>query len=265
MDFEKLKSVKALIIDMDGVLWRESAPIGNLPRIFNKINALGLYYILATNNATRTPQQYVHKLAGFGVKIPVEKIINSSMAVASLLAKKHPQGGAVYIVGESGLIEALANAGFYPSESNCLAVIASMDRCVSFEKLKRATLLIRSGVPFYATNPDRTYPTPAGLIPGAGALVGALEIATDVHPIIAGKPNPTLYEFALERLGVTPEVTLAVGDRLETDILGGQRLGCKTALVLSGIATREEAEKFTPPADFIFPDLESLLDCYDGN
>lgn len=187
------------------------------------------------------------------------------MAVASLLAKKHPQGGAVYIVGESGLIEALANAGFYPSESNCLAVIASMDRCVSFEKLKRATLLIRSGVPFYATNPDRTYPTPAGLIPGAGALVGALEIATDVHPIIAGKPNPTLYEFALERLGVAPEVTLAVGDRLETDILGGQRLGCKTALVLSGIATREEAEKFTPPVDFIFPDLESLLDCYDGN
>ena len=265
MDFEKLKQVKALILDMDGVLWRESTPIGNLPRIFNKITALGLDYMLATNNATLKPQQYVAKLARFGAEIPEEKIINSSMAVAHLLSKKHPNGGAVYVIGENGLIEALTDAGFYPSESNCLAVIASMDRCISYEKLKRATLLVRSGVPFYATNPDRTYPTPAGLIPGAGALVGALEIATDVHPIIAGKPNPTLYEFALERLGVLPGVTLAVGDRLETDILGGQRLGCLTALVLSGIATREEAEKYTPPVDFISSDLESLVDSFDGN
>ena len=85
MDFEKLKSVKALIVDMDGVLWRESAPIGNLPCIFNKINALGLNYILATNNATRTPQQYVHKLAGFGVKIPVIR------ELALQLSRQHRQ------------------------------------------------------------------------------------------------------------------------------------------------------------------------------
>lgn len=261
----KLNQVKALILDMDGVMWRESAPIGNLPLIFEKINALGLNYILATNNATRTPEQYVNKLAAFGATIPIEKIINSSMAVAHLLSAVHPEGGPVYIVGEVGLVEALADAGFYQAESGCLAVIASMDRCISFEKLKRATLLIRSGVPFYATNPDRTYPTPAGLIPGAGALIGALEIATDVQPIIAGKPNPTLYEFALEKLGTSPEETLAVGDRLETDILGGQRLGCLTALVLSGIATREEAERNHPPVDFIFPDLESLIDQLHGN
>lgn len=250
---------------MDGVLWRESAPIGNLPRIFEMIEGLDLRYILATNNATRTPQQYVEKLAGFGARVPVEKIINSSMAVAHLLSKKHPSGGPVYIIGEVGLITALAETGFYQAESDCIAVIASMDRCINFEKMKRATLLVRSGVPFYATNPDRTYPTPAGLIPGAGALIGALEIATDVQPIIAGKPNPTLYEFALERLSTSPEETLVVGDRLETDILGGQRLGCPTALVLSGIATREEAANYTPPVDFIFSDLESLLSAFNGN
>ncbi len=140
-----------------------------------------------------------------------------------------------------------------------------MDRGINFDKMKRATLLIRSGVPFYATNPDRTYPTPAGLIPGAGALIGALEIATDVTPIIAGKPNPTLYEFALERLGTNPEETLVVGDRLETDILGGQKLGCLTALVLSGIATLREAEAYTPPVDFIFADLESLVNNLNGS
>jgi 4-nitrophenyl phosphatase len=145
-----------------------------------------------------------------------------------------------------------------------MAVIASMDRNITFEKLKKATLLIRSGVPFYATNPDRTYPTPKGLIPGAGAIIGAIEIATDVTPVIAGKPSPTLYQFALEKLGTSPAETLIVGDRLETDILGGQQLGCPTALVLSGIATRAEAEKHLPAVDLIIPELGDLVDLFDG-
>lgn len=262
MNSVKINEIKALILDMDGVLWRESAPIGDLPAVFSKINQCGLKAILATNNATRTPQQYVEKLAGFGVAMEREKIINSAMAVAYLLRKKHPNGGPVYIFGETGLTQALEEAGFFHSEKDCLAVIASMDRKISFEKLRRATLLIRSGVPFYGTNPDRTFPTPEGLIPGAGAILGALEVATDVTPIIAGKPSPTLYQFAMERLGTLPAETLAVGDRLETDILGGQRLGCPTALVLSGIATKEDAKKFIPPVDFIFPALEDLVECF---
>lgn len=258
-----LSQIKALILDMDGVLWRESEPIGNLPRVFDHIEKLGLKYVLATNNATRTSQQYVDKLAGFGVSLNPDRIINSAMAVAHLLHKKHPLGGPVYIFGEAGLAQALEKVGFFHSEENCLAVIASMDRKINFEKLRRATLLVRSGVPFFGTNPDRTFPTPEGLIPGAGSILGALEIATDVVPIIAGKPNPTLYEFALERLSTKPAETLAVGDRLETDILGGQRLGCPTALVLSGIATRKEASSYTPAIDFIVPDLSTLLDLFD--
>lgn len=258
-----LKNIKALILDMDGVLWRESSPIGDLPSIFGKIDRLGLNYVLATNNATRTPRQYVEKLSSFGVRIKEEKIINSAMAVAHLLHKQHPQGGPVYIFGENGLVEALKEEGFHHSGVNCLAVIASMDRMISFKKMRIATLLIRSGIPFYGTNPDRTYPTPEGLIPGAGSIIGALEIATDVHPIIAGKPNPTLYEFAMERLGTTPGETLVVGDRLETDILGGQRLGCPTALVLSGIATTDETYKHQPPVDIIVPALADLVDLFD--
>ena len=261
----RLKNIKALILDMDGVLWRESAAIGNLPAIFEQIERLGLKYILATNNATRTPLMYVDKLAGFGAQVAEQRIINSAMAVAHLLSRKHPQGGPVYIFGETGLVQALEEVGFYHAEKDCLAIIASMDRKISFDKLRRATLLIRSGVPFYATNPDRTFPTPEGLIPGAGAILSALETATDVLPIIAGKPGPTLYEFAMERLGTTPAETLAVGDRIETDILGGQRLGCPTALVLSGISTLAEAEQHTPPINLVLPDLQSLLDLFDAN
>lgn len=252
--------LKALILDMDGVLWQESEPIGDLAEIFTQIKHLKLDYVLATNNATKTPRKYVEKLASFGAIIPEDKIINSSMAVVYLLKKRFPSGGNVFIVGESGLSEALESNGFQISDKDCVAVIASMDRGINFEKLKRATLLIRSGVPFYATNPDRTYPTPEGLIPGAGSIIGSLEISTDRKPIIAGKPNPTLYEFALERLGTDSSETLVVGDRLETDIIGGQKLGCPTALVLSGIATREEAEAHQPSVDIISPSLTHLLE-----
>lgn len=255
--------IKALILDMDGVLWRENESIGDLAAIFSGFERAGLKVILATNNATRTPTQYLEKMAGFGVTLHKEQIINSAMGVAYLLKKRFPLGGPVYAIGEIGLSTALKDAGFHESEDPGLAVIGSMDREISFLKLKKATLFIRSGIPFYFTNPDRTFPTPEGLIPGAGSILAALETATDVMPIIAGKPNTTLYDFALERLGTLPQETLAVGDRLETDILGGQRTGCLTALVLSGIATRSEAEVWQPQPDLVINELSDLLGSLD--
>ena len=219
--------------------------------------------ILATNNATRTPAQYLEKMAGFGVSLREEQIINSAMGVAYLLKKRFPQGGPVFVVGEVGLTTALKDAGFYESEEPGLAVIGSMDRGISFNKMKKATLLIRSGIPFYFTNPDRTFPTPEGLIPGAGAILAALETASDVTPIIAGKPSTTLFDFALERLGTQPTETLVVGDRLETDILGGQLAGCLTAVVLSGIASKADAEAWQPRPDLVVDELGVLLKALD--
>lgn len=257
-DFE-LNKIKALILDMDGVLWRESDPIGDLPATFARFKSKGLNVMLATNNATRTPKQYIEKLSSFGVAIDEQQVINSAMGVAYLLKKRFPEGGPVYIFGEIGLQTALQKAGFYHSEDPGLAVIASMDREITFWKMKKATLLIRNGIPFYFTNPDRTFPTPEGLIPGAGSILAALETATDVQAIIAGKPSPTLFEFALERLGTKPEETLVVGDRVETDILGGQRAGCRTAAVLSGISTRSEIENWQPKIDLVLNELGDLV------
>lgn len=259
MFINQLGEIKSLILDMDGVLWRENAAIGDLPWIFDRFSKLGLQVILATNNGTRTPEQYIQKISSFGVDVKKEQIINSAMAVAHLLKKRFPGGGPVYIVGEVGLSSSLNDAGFYHSESDVLAVIGGMDRAIDFMKLKLATLLIRSGAPFYFTNPDRTYPTPEGLIPGAGSILAALEAATDVKAIIAGKPSPALFEFALERLKTAPEHTLVVGDRLETDILGGQTVCCKTVLVLSGVATASEAEQWQPKIDLILPELADLV------
>ena len=259
MQIHNLTNIKALVLDMDGVLWRDNDPIGNLPAIFNRFDRAGLKVILATNNATKTQEMYIEKLTGMGVHLQKEQIITSAMGVTYLLKKQFPAGGPVYMVGERGLLLALQEAGFYISETDPLAVVASMDRQINYDKLKRATLFIRSGVPFYATNPDRTFPTPQGFIPGAGAILATLVAATDVEPIIAGKPSSTLYEFALEKLHSLPAETLAVGDRIETDIAGGQLAGLRTALVLSGVSTHEEALAWTPKIDLILNELGDLV------
>jgi len=259
MSCDLLKTVRGLILDMDGVLWRDKTAIGDLPQVFAEIQRRGWKVTLATNNATLSAAQYVQKLAGFGVSLEQEQIVNSSQATAHYLRQRYPQGGTVFVVGESGMTAELAAQGFVLSEERPVAVVVGLDRTITYEKLKTASLLVRAGTPFIATNPDKTYPTPEGLAPGAGTFVAAIQAASDQEPVIIGKPAPEMYLQALERMSLTPRETLVVGDRLETDIAGAQRVGCPTALVLSGVSTRQEAADWNPPPDCIAADLSSLL------
>ena len=259
-----LTNIKALILDMDGVLWRDSVPIGDLPAIFARIRERRLKVALATNNATRTPEEHHAKLSGFGLSLETWQIISSASAAADVLSKDFPNGGAVFIVGENGIQRALEERGFTPiinpdDDTRPVAVVGGIDRHVSYQKLRRATLHIRAGVPFYGTNPDKTFPTPEGLVPGAGAILASIEAATSVEPIIIGKPKPAMMHMALEKLGTRPEETLVVGDRLETDVAAGQAAGCKTALVLSGVSTGEQAEEWRPAPDMVVENLTELV------
>ena len=244
---------------MDGVLWRGSETIGDLRSIFTQIDKVGLKVIFATNNATRTIQQYIDVLSSFGVNVAPWQVINSAIAVTYYLCKKFPKGGSVYIIGEQGVIDACAEHGFYQSDSNALAVIAGMDRKLTYDKLKTAVLMIRSGVLFIGTNPDLTFPTPDGLVPGAGSILAAISSASGVSPIIVGKPEPTMYRIALARLKLPPDKALVIGDRPETDITGAQQIGCRTALVLSGVTNAEQAAEWRPAPDIIANDLDSVL------
>lgn len=255
--------IKALIVDMDGVLWKGDAPIGDLPAIFARIADLGLKVVFATNNGTRSPQQYVERLAGYGVSIEPWQVVTSSLCAARLLNQKFPQGGPIFAIGEDGLLEALREKNFEPlsvdDAPSAQAVVIGIDRQISFNKMREATLLVRAGKPFYATNPDKTFPTPRGEIPGAGAWLSVIVTATDVEPIYAGKPYPDIIELSLERLGLPREQALVVGDRLETDIAAGQAAGCPSALVLSGVSTREQAAAWPSKIDVIAESLETLI------
>lgn len=255
-----LTRIRGFILDMDGVIWRGDQPLGDLPWIFEAIRRHGLKVVLATNNATRTPEQYVERLASYGVHVERWQVVNSAQAAAHYLKARFPEGGQVYVIGEHGVIEALQEQGFHVAENGVKAVVVAMDRKLSYDKLTRATLLIRAGAPFIGTNPDRTFPTPDGLIPGAGALLAAIETATDIKPVIVGKPAPEMYKVALERMGLLPEETMVVGDRLETDIAGAQPLGCPTTLVLSGVTTELAARQWHPAPSVIAPNLTALIE-----
>jgi 4-nitrophenyl phosphatase len=255
-----LPDIQGLILDMDGVLWRGEEPLLDMPSFFRGAEEAGLKVILATNNATKSVPQYQEKLRRYGAELRPEQIVNSPMSAAFYLSKKHPAGGPIFVVGEAGITDTLAENGFYHAEEGVLAVVAGLDRHITYPKLSRACQLIRDGVEFVGTNPDITFPSPHGLTPGAGAILAFIEAGSGgVKPVITGKPEAFMFELAISRLGTTRATTLAVGDRLDTDILGGQRSGCRTAVVLSGIATHDDIAAWTPSPDLILNNLSDLL------
>lgn len=248
---------------MDGVLWRGETPMPGLVAFFSSLRRLGITFVLATNNASRTPEQYLAKLAGMGVQAARDEILTSAQAAALYLSRRSKNGARVFAIGEQGVREALLEQGFslcglYETEAQF--VVVGMDRGLSWDKLASATLNIRAGAAFVGTNPDVTLPTERGLTHGNGAILAALQTATGVAPTIIGKPEPIMYHTALARLGGSPADTAAVGDRLETDILGAKRAGLPSILVLSGVTSREQLDGADVQPDWVFDDIAALTE-----
>lgn len=257
-----LTKITHLIIDMDGVLYRGDQALPGLSDFFGFLRMRSLSFILATNNSTRSPQQYVEKLAGMGVQVSADEILVSGQATARFLARQYPRGTRVHVFGTPALKMALQDEGFVLADENVEIVVASIDREITFEKLKRASLLIQRGARFIATNLDPTVPSEEGLLPGTGAMIAALEAASGFKATAIGKPEPTMYQLAMEQMGADPQTTAAIGDRADTDILGGKRAGLLTICVLSGSSNRREAEAVG--ADLIFDDIAHLLETWKG-
>lgn len=255
-----LSTVAAVICDMDGVLWRGDEALPGLAAFFAMLHARGLPYILATNNSSKTPGDYVQKLARMNVEgIRESAIITSGTATVGYLQMHYPPGSAVHVLGGPGLKQLIDAAGYARVDGAADVVVVGVDFDLTYDKLRRAVLAIRAGADFVGTNPDTTFPTPEGLVPGAGSILAALQAATDQTPVVIGKPHRPMFEIALRQLGSAAENTLMIGDRLQTDILGGQEAGLRTALLLTGVATREEAQNGSIRPDAVFVDLPDLL------
>jgi 4-nitrophenyl phosphatase len=255
-----LSAFRALIIDLDGVLWVGETPTDGLHEFFACVRRRGLRFLLVSNNATASPETVRSRLLRMGVDVGPGSVLTSSEASATFLQGRLPAGAPVLVVGETVLRQAITAAGFpLASEAGeARAVVVGLDRQATWSSLSEAALAVRGGALFVAANPDVTFPIERGLALGSGALVAAIRAATGIEPMTVGKPEPHLYTQALARLEVAPRETLAIGDRLETDILGGQRAGIPTALVLTGVTRREDLARSPIRPDWVFEGLPDL-------
>ncbi|MGR9013974.1 MAG: HAD-IIA family hydrolase [Gammaproteobacteria bacterium] len=268
---EPFTNIRALIIDMDGVLWHGDQPVPGLTDFFQTLRDQQIRFILATNNAGLTQDQYVTKLAKMGVKVSLNEILTSSMATSLYLSEHNdPAKSRVFVIGEDGARQPLIERGFTltglyelnddKANPNMGAdiVVCGKDQTLSWDKLATATLNIRAGAQFIGTNADSTLPTERGLTHGNGAILAALTAATGVTPTIIGKPEPIIYQQALALLGVDPAQTVAIGDRLETDILGAVRTGIRSLMVLTGVSTEADITATDYQPTWIMQDIRAV-------
>ncbi|MGC8786291.1 MAG: HAD-IIA family hydrolase [Anaerolineae bacterium] len=259
MAISKLRQLRSLVIDMDGVLYRGNAPIQGAGEFLQFLRQIGVRFLLLTNNSTLTAAQYVAKLARMGIQVAEEEILTSGEATAMYLASIASPGTKIYLIGEHGVREELEKRGFVLSEDTDVAyVVVGLDHQFDYEKMTRATRAIRGGARFIGTNPDKTFPSEGELTPGAGALLAAIEAATDTAPLIIGKPQPAIFEIAFQKLQAEPKTTAILGDRLDTDILGGRQLGLTTILVLSGVTDRQQLANSPLIPDLVYEDIAAL-------
>ncbi|MBD3194217.1 MAG: HAD-IIA family hydrolase [Candidatus Lokiarchaeota archaeon] len=245
---EELKHLKLAIFDLDGVIYRGNDLIPNVAEIIKKLKALSIEVVYNSNNSTATREMYVNRLTGFKIDCKLEDFYTSASITASEITKLK-KVSKIFIIGEIGLkmeLEAQGHIIIHKGDAkNIDFVVVGLDRSFDYEKLAVAQFyILEKGAKFYATNSDSTLPVSERLMPGAGVMVNAVKTCTNLKPLkVFGKPNPYGIESILNERDFSPEEACIFGDRLNTDILAGNRANIKTIAVLTGVATRHQIDE----------------------
>ena len=228
----------ALLVDLDGTVYRGSDPVDGAVEALEAARARGVTIAYVTNNASRSPSTVREQLAGLGLTLTDDDVVTSAQAAAALLADDCEQGDAVLVVGTEALADEVRAVGLRPvraASEEPVAVVQGLSKETGWAELAEATVALRGGALWVACNVDPTLPSERGFLPGNGALVAALRTASDREPEVAGKPASPLLAQAVAR--VSSERPLVIGDRLDTDIAGAHALGVESLLVLTGVST----------------------------
>ncbi len=269
--------VRLVAVDLDGVVWLAGTVLPDAPGALADVVRRGLDLRYVSNNSTAHRETVSQRLAAAGLPAGADRVLTSGYAAACWLRQRLPQGSPVLVVGESGLMKEMADAGLAPVHAgeevvaasgpdatarHFPAVVVGMDRGFTFDALAQAQTAVRAGALFLGTNPDPTFPTPRGLLPGAGAVVAAVATAAQRDPVFMGKPGLALAEVLAAETGVPAMQTLFIGDRLSTDIGMGRRAGMTTALVLTGVTSPADLERARAEGSPDLPDhvLRTLAD-----
>lgn len=249
------------IFDLDGTLYMGDALLPSARDLLHALREQSKRVLFLSNNPTRTRQQYAEKLTKLGIAADAGEVLNSSAVLVRRLSEIAP-GATLFVVGEAPLIGELEEAGFALSEEAGAIqwVVASFDRTFSYHKLQVAFDAVRAGARLIATNADRYCPVPGGGQPDAAAVIAAIEACTGAQcQEVAGKPSALMARAALDQLGLPAERCLMTGDRLETDILMGQRAGIDTAFVLTGASTRADLAALERQPTYVLEGVGELL------
>ncbi len=251
-----------VLLDLDGCVYVGEVVIPGAAEALGELRAAGKTVAFLTNDARRSPEDYVRKLWSLGVRASLEEVVTVGAVIQFVIAGRD-RGTSTYVIGSPAIFRHVTDAGQRVVNGTDeathaeLVVVASHDE-LHFAELRDATQAVLAGAEMIAAGRDRTFPTEDGIWPATGALVAALEYATERHARSVGKPAPDMFEAALDRLG--PGRALVVGDRLDSDLAGAAAAGLDGAIVLSGVTSRAQAEAATNPAPVaIADDLRSLV------
>ncbi len=271
--YDRLRSAKGFVFDMDGVIYLGSQILPGVNDLFNSLRLKDVPFVLGTNNSTATQKDFVERLAAMGVQAEADQIQTSTTVTRDVL-KNDPEiadDAMILCVGQPSIPAILQQGTSFrilaedadPKEAS--VVVAGLDFDLTYRKIARAVEAIGNGAKFIATNADDRLPHESGYQPGAGACIAGITVASRTRPLIIGKPEPLMMTKAAEHMGLEPANVVMVGDRLDTDILSAQKAGMMTALVLTGLTSREMLADAEILPDFVFADLPALLQAHTGH
>jgi len=257
--------IDGLVCDMDGVLYRGDRVIERAPEAVDALRNAGIRLCFCTNNSHFTPGQYRDKLSGLGIRASEEEILTSGIVTAEELDRRGLGGRRAIVIGGDGVRDALSRIGTEidddPEARTADLVVVGWDPSFDYASLRRASAAVRHGAEFVATNQDPTFPASDGLWPGAGAILAAIERASDRTAVVMGKPHEPMMQAAARRLAGVRRIAI-VGDRPDTDLAGGTAMGWTTVLVLTGVTRPEDVPAVSPTPDLVIDsiaDLRSVL------
>lgn len=253
------KPVESWLTDMDGVLIHEGVPIPGAAEFIKRLRDSGKPFLVLTNNSIYTPRDLQARLARMGLHVPAGNIWTSALATAKFLEDQRPDGTA-YVIGEAGLTTALHDIGYVLTDHEPDYVVLGETRTYSFEALTRAIRLINGGARFICTNPDETGPSAEGPLPATGAVAALITKATGKEPYFAGKPNPLMMRTGLNAIGAHSETSAMIGDRMDTDVLAGLEAGMETFLVLTGLTTPADIDRYPFRPSSVVDSIADLID-----
>lgn len=255
---EQIRNKKGFICDMDGVIYHGSRILDGVADFVNWLIDNEKKFVFLTNSPEKTPHELSMKLERMGLKVSPDNFYTSAMATAEFLKSQKP-GCTAYVIGESGLTKALYDQKIYMNDVNPDYVVVGETRTYNFEKIEKAIELVNKGAKLIGTNPDITGPTERGIMPATGSLIAPIEIATGKKAYFVGKPNPLMLRHGLKKLNCHSEEIAFIGDRMDTDIIAGIESNVDTVLVLSGVTSMEEIDRFPYRPKYILDGVGDLV------